>query len=214
MRDRWFGAIVGLLCVILTIGFARTPWGWVAAAVLFGLIGWMVGGYIRRLRRLSERDALTGISNRRFFERALKHCWRESAAGGGALSLIFVDVDDFGALNKCHGHLMGDEALKLIARLIRQNIRSTDLVARWGGEEFVVLLPGTDIDQAARIAERIRTVIQQSPIRDRELEANMTISLGVAGYPGTASSPSDLLHQAVQGQQRAKVHKNAVEVVL
>lgn len=213
MKDRWLGAMIGLLCVLLTFGLARVPWGWGLATAVCAIGGWTLGGYIRHLRRLSERDELTGISNRRHFERALTRHWDRAVSEGNSLSLLFLDVDDFGALNKRFGHLMGDEALKAICRQIRQHVRTSDVVARWGGEEFVVLLPNTDTVQALVIAERIRSVIHQSPVRDRERSASVTISTGVAGYPGTARSASDLLRQAIQGQLVAKARKNTVEVV-
>lgn len=213
MQDRWLGSFVGMLFVLLTFALARFPWGWGVAAGVCTLGGWILGGYVRHLRRLAERDELTGLSNRRYFERALVHQWNRAVGESSTLSLLFLDVDDFGALNKRYGHLMGDEALKAICRQMRQHVRATDVVARWGGEEFVVLLPNTDLGQAQVIAERIRSVIHQTPVRDRERSVTVTISTGVAGYPGTARSATDLLRQAVQGQLVAKAHKNAVEVV-
>lgn len=213
MRDRWWGALVGLLAVAFTWGFTRLPAGWLISAVALTGIGWVLGGYPRYLRRLSERDELTGIYNRRPFERTLEREWDRAARYGRPLSLLFLDVDDFGAINKRYGHLMGDEALKLICRLIRQHLRHSDLVARWGGEEFVVLLPETDRAAASILAERIRAIVEQSTVRDRERMISVTVSTGVASCPGTARSSTDLLRQAIAGQASAKVHKNAVTVV-
>lgn len=205
---------MGLGVVAFTYGLVALTWsGWALAAGLFTVGGWLVGGRIRRWRRLAEHDELTGVANRRPFERALAREWDRSVRYGHPLSLLFLDVDDFGLVNKVHGHLAGDAALRLISGQIRQSIRSTDIVARWGGEEFVVLLPDTTVDQALITAERIRSVIEQSCIRDRERTIAVTISMGVAGYPGTAQSPLELIRQAIEGQAEAKQHKNTVAVV-
>lgn len=214
MRDRWIGMLVGVAAVGATYGLAFLPFGWAISGVLVGLTGWVVGSLVRQLRLQAERDELTGMANRRPFERALEREWEKAIRSEHPLSLLFIDVDDFGLINKRYGHLTGDEALRSLCRLMRQNIRKTDLAARWGGEEFVILLPGTDLGQACAMAERIRSVVERSPIRDRDLVLGITVSTGVASWPGTAArSPLDLLRQAIQGQAAAKVHKNSVQIV-
>jgi diguanylate cyclase (GGDEF)-like protein len=211
--ERWLGALAGLLAVAFTFGFTYLPGGWFISGVVVAGFGWLLGGYARSLRRTAERDELTGISNRRPFERALEREWERAVRYDRPLSLLFLDADDFGAMNKRFGHLMGDEALKIIARQIRQHIRRTDLVARWGGEEFVVLLPETDRTQASMMAERIRALVEQCPVRDRDRVSQVTVSTGVASHPGKARSAAELLRQAIDGQAAAKVRKNAVTVV-
>lgn len=213
MQERFIGACAGLFTVALLYGLATLSWGWALAAVIIGVLGWIVGGYVRQLRRLAERDELTGISNRRPFLQLLDREWALAVKEQKPLALIFLDIDDFGAVNKRFGHLTGDEVLKMLTRQIRQNIRKSDLLARWGGEEFVVLLPGTDAVRALEIAERIRVVIEQGVIRDRDWAISVTISTGVSTYPGRANSSGALLGQAIEAQTVAKLKKNVVEVV-
>jgi len=213
LRERWLGALVGMASVAITYLMARLTAGWVIAALFLAAAGWLVGGYIRRIARLAERDGLTGLANRRVFERTLVREWDRSMRYDRPLSLLFIDVDDFGQVNKRFGHMMGDEALKVITRMIRHNTRKLDLVARWGGEEFVVLLPETDVESAMVLAERIRSVIAQHVIREREHAVQVTISMGVSGVPGSARNPRDLLRRAIAAEGAAKTHKNTVRCV-
>lgn len=213
MVERTTGAIVGSALVGVLYGLSRLSYGWTAAIVILLAAGWLCGGYVASLRRSAERDELTGMANRRPFERALHHYWQRSVRTGEPLSLVFIDIDDFGLLNKRHGHLAGDEALKMVCRQIRRHVRKSDLLCRWGGEEFVVLLPGIDLDRAGVIAERIRAVVQQCHLRDRERLLSVTVSAGVSGTPGNARTALDLLRQAISAQSAAKIQKNAVEVV-
>lgn len=213
MRERRVGAVAGILAAALLYGLGQLPWGWVVAAAISGAVGWGMGAQIRRLRRLSEHDPLTGISNRRPFERYLEQEWNRAVRYGRPLSLIFFEVDDFGAVNKQYGHLMGDEALKMVSREMRRSIRGTDLIARWGGDEFVLLLPETEPSQAFRLADRIRSKVEECRILDGAAAISVTVSVGVASCPGSARRPDELLRQAIEGQRRAKVHKNAVRVV-
>jgi two-component system cell cycle response regulator len=206
--------LTGFLAVAFTYGLVQLVWyGWAMAAGVCALAGWLFGGRVRRMRRLAEYDELTGVANRRPFERMLAREWERSLRHGYPLSVLFLDVDDFGMVNKIYGHLAGDAALRLISGRIRQTLRGTDIVSRWGGEEFVVLLPDTSVDEAVMTAERIRSVIEQSVVRDNDRTIAVTISMGVSGYPGTAESSAELVRQAIEGQSAAKVRKNAVAVV-
>jgi two-component system, sensor histidine kinase LadS len=213
VRERGLGAMVGLFVIGLTYLLIRVSGGWFAVAGISLVAGWLVGGRIHRLTRLAQRDPLTGISNRRAFERALTQEWERSCRTGRPVSLLFIDIDDFGPVNKLFGHLMGDEVLKAVTRQVRGSLRRYDVVARYGGEEFVVLLPETDMSHAATIAERIRAIVQQTAVRDKDRVIAVTVSMGVASYPGSARSPRDLLRQAIAGQQKAKSHKNTVSIV-
>lgn len=213
MRERWLGALVGLASVAATYVLVHVQVGWLVAALACTCLGWLFGGYIRRLRRQAERDELTGVFIRRPFERLFQQEWNRAARYRRPLSILFIDVDDFGKVNKLYGHLMGDEALKTIARLIRQNVRKTDVVARWGGEEFVVLLPETDVESALVLAERIRQVIAQHVVRDGDWAIQVTVSTGVSGVPGAARTARDMLRQAIMAEGAAKTCKNAVRSV-
>lgn len=204
---------MGLASVAACFALARLSTGWFVAALLMTVAGWMLGGYIRSLRRLAERDELTGVSNRRPFESILQVEFERATRYHRPLSLLFIDVDDFRTVNKLYGHLMGDEALKVVTRLIRQNLRKTDTVARWGGEEFVVLLPETDVESAMVLAERIRCVVAQHIIRDSDWSIQVTISTGVSGLPGKARTARELLRLATAAEAAAKMQKNAVRCV-
>jgi len=205
--------LLGVGAVAVTYGLTRLPHGWIYGAVLLGLVGWIGAGCVSRLRRLTEQDELTGLANRRAFERVLAREWARAQRYRRPLSILFIDLDDFGAVNKKYGHLTGDRALRWVCQLLSENIRETDLAVRWGGEEFAILLPETDLKAACMVAERLRSVVEQSPMRDRNVVVSLTLSTGVASWPGMARSPGQLLRQAIRGQAAAKMQKNAVGIV-
>ena len=120
----------------------------------------------RDLTRLATTDGLTGIANRRLFDRTLEIEWARAGRSGHPLSLIVADIDHFKSLNDAEGHQKGDESLMLIAsELAKGAKRSTDCVARIGGEEFALILPGADSLQATELAESVRLGVQSLGIR-------------------------------------------------
>jgi diguanylate cyclase (GGDEF)-like protein len=143
---------------------------------------------ISRLERLARVDPLTGVLNRRGLEVAF------AVDGGGAgdealaasagkplpLSVALGDVDHFKSVNDTHGHAAGDEVLKRVAQVLASTVRLGDRVVRFGGEEFLLILPGVGVDMAARIADRARSVLAQSPLAVGATSIPVTISLGVA----------------------------------
>lgn len=135
-----------------------------------------------RLHGLAIRDGLTDLFNHRHINEILDEQIRISALEDSSMSLIFVDVDKFKEFNDEYGHHHGDIILRELAALMRENVRNKDFVARWGGEEFVVLSPNTDEADAMRLAESLRRVIAEHEfIRDsREFDLPITISAGVA----------------------------------
>lgn len=166
----------------------------------------------RRLRRLVTIDPLTGIANRRHFDRALDREVRRARREQLPLSLIFLDLDEFKHFNDTYGHVQGDEVLRQVARTLDESFRrGGDLVARYGGEEFAVVLPGVDAHRAGLYAERLRRRIWRmaiatgpGPTGDR-----ITISGGVAAIaPGTPgfheAAPEVLLRAADQALYKAK----------
>ena len=149
-----------------------------------------------RLHRIVEKqariDGLTALANRRHFEDQLAAERARVERFGGPLAVVIADLDDFKDVNDRFGHPAGDVVLREFARTLEDGIRDIDLAARWGGEEFVLLLPGTDLAGAARVAERIREALARRIILSAEGEAiAVTASFGVAGYPGGA--PADQL---------------------
>lgn len=130
----------------------------------------------KRLAQLARTDELTGLKNRRAFDEGLIDLVQLMDRMCSALSLLLVDVDHFKRYNDHFGHLAGDELLKTLAELLLRNSRDSDLVARYGGDEFVILLPGTNAENAVWVGERIRLAVQDYPWQDKR----STISLGAA----------------------------------
>jgi diguanylate cyclase (GGDEF)-like protein len=174
---------------------------------------WLVGHAVialenARLHRTVQRqalvDSLTGLANRRLCEAALEKEMARAQRFSEPLALILADLDDFKTVNDVYGHPAGDEVLREFARTLQDCIREIDLAGRWGGEEFVVILPGTDLAGGAKLAERIRaelaTRVALSPAGER---LTTTASLGVADYHGDGT-PADLLGAADAALYAAK----------
>lgn len=155
---------------------------------------------------LTSIDALTGIYNRQFFDRQMPVEIERAMRSGSSLSMLVLDLDDFKRINDDLGHKKGDEALIAVAEIIRRNLRKVDLAFRYGGEEIVILLPGTPEFEAVHTAERLRRVIQaHRGFRDaRGVPREITVSVGVAVYPDTAKSADQLFVQADEAMYRAK----------
>ena len=130
---------------------------------------------IKEFRFLAEVDSLTGVFNRRKIEEVLSKEIERSRRYGNEVSLMLIDIDDFKQINDNFGHQVGDEVLRQIARIIRQNLRRTDYVGRYGGEEFLVILPETPIQKALTAGERIRKAIERENFRT----GKTTVSIGI-----------------------------------
>jgi len=148
---------------------------------------------LRMIKRLGVIDPLTDIPNRRGFNERLEIEWAHAIRDKTILSILMIDIDHFKNYNDTYGHPQGDVLLQAIAGIFRQTIvRSTDHAARWGGEEFAVLLPGTNIEGALKIAERIRSDVEKTAIPCADgSETHVTISIGVYSQspePGDLSS--------------------------
>ncbi len=137
------------------------------------------------LRELAHRDHLTGISNRRHFFDMAEHSFARARAADIPMSLLIVDIDYFKQINDTYGHMHGDEVLKVLVDVCRSALGEVEMLARLGGEEFVVLLPNSDLAAASELAERLRAHVQNTPVRLRDATLYFTISLGVAQWqPG------------------------------
>jgi two-component system cell cycle response regulator len=151
-------------------------------------------------------DQLTGLHNRRYMSRHLNALVASARKNGKPVSFIIMDIDFFKAVNDSHGHDIGDEVLKEFASRIAANVRGIDLVCRYGGEEFVVVMPDTDIAFACSVAERLRKGIETTPfeISRAPNSLSLTISIGVAGSEGENDTAQAMLHRADQALYRAK----------
>jgi diguanylate cyclase len=165
----------------------------------------------QKLRLLTEQlelaraeallDPLTGLRNRRGFERAI-----EEVGGIGGAALVVADIDHFKQINDTHGHLLGDKAVRAIGRILHESVKRRDLVGRWGGEEFTVLLLNTSVAGAQTVAEQIRASVERLRIRKvdgTELERCLTISLGVA-VAQASEGFDNLMRRADAALYRAK----------
>ncbi len=142
-------------------------------------------------------DALTGVANYRSFMETLELELERSGRNGRPISLLMIDIDHFKKVNDIHGHEIGNQALVHVARLISGQVRKLDIVCRYGGEEFAVILPETDLHAAIPVAERIRLTLAETPLQHGELQLKLTASLGLATYqPYSLSSAAELISQA------------------
>jgi two-component system cell cycle response regulator len=169
--------------------------------------------YTERLRdnvqmsiEMAITDALTGLSNRRYMESHLGTLVEQASARGKPLSALVIDIDYFKAINDTHGHDAGDDVLRDFALRLKRSIRGIDLACRYGGEEFVIVMPETDMAVAAMVAERLRRRIAAEPfaITQGAQTIPVTISIGIAGLRGKDDSAAALLKRADQALYRAK----------
>jgi diguanylate cyclase (GGDEF)-like protein len=197
-----FGKIVGALRAQFRSGDAGMDTRLdVAAGVLRSAIE-----FNQRFASLTSIDSLTGVYNRQFLDRQLPVEIERAMRSGSALSMLVIDVDDFKRINDDLGHKKGDEALVAIAEIIRRNLRKVDMPFRYGGEEIVILLPGTPEFEALHTAERLRRVVSQyRGFKDAYGKVReLSVSVGVAVYPDTARGGEQLFSQADEAMYRAK----------
>ena len=194
----------------------------IVLACVFLIISWTIGyyvdlrkKYIDSLKELVNIDGLTGLYNHRYFHHCLSMQTERSKNLGTELSLLFLDIDNFKLYNDLFGHQQGDNVLKSISALIRENIERESIAARYGGEEFIVLLPGSGEEDAVDVAEKLREAVQKFEFDgEKNLPGGiLTVSVGVATFPTNAKNEYELLKGADDACYRAKfLNKNRVEV--
>jgi diguanylate cyclase (GGDEF)-like protein len=155
----------------------------------------------QKLQQQSITDGLTGIKTRRFFWEALSSEWKRASRSGRPFSVVLIDLDKFKEVNDSLGHLEGDLVLARVGRLLEQKCRQSNVVARYGGDEFIILMPETGIEQAQALAERLRVWVATDPTLE---EHHITGSFGVASFPVHAFSVEDLIRVADAGMYVAK----------
>jgi diguanylate cyclase (GGDEF)-like protein len=159
---------------------------------------------LARLELLAALDSLTGLYNRRAFYESAQAELNRASRDRTPVSLILLDIDHFKAINDNHGHPAGDQALRQLAEIIKRENRAYDQVARWGGEEFLILLPNTKLPEAGAVAERLRTSIASSIITlPGDVSLRVTISLGVSCAANPISSDGSTLEKLLQEADKA-----------
>jgi diguanylate cyclase (GGDEF)-like protein len=171
---------------------------------------------LKRTEALSVTDDLTRLYNSRYLNIALRRESRLAARTGRSLSLLFIDLDGFKSINDNHGHLAGSRALVEAGAVIRGSARETDIVARFGGDEFALILPDTGSQGALAVAERIRDrLARHSFLAGDGLNIHLTASVGVATLPDVAVSADELVHAADAAMYRVKDRgKNGIQAAV
>jgi diguanylate cyclase (GGDEF)-like protein len=165
-----------------------------------------------KVSRQAKTDGLTSFINHNAFFDELNREMDRCRRTGGNLSLVLIDVDNFKLFNDVHGHQVGDRVLKTVARTIRQSVRSVDMPARYGGDEFAVILCDTDLNRGELVAERIRRAVAACPLTLDGKAFSITISAGIAQYiPGQTTT--DMVNEVDLALYEAKARgRNAVAV--
>jgi diguanylate cyclase (GGDEF)-like protein len=159
-----------------------------------------------KMNSLIIREGLTGLFNQNYIRQRLDEEYYRAKRYVHPLSLMMIDLDNFKSLNDRFGHTAGDHLLKYFSQLIRETIRPSDIPARFGGEEFLVILPETDKEDAQVVAERLRKRISMYPFRidSRKEEVQLTISVGVSAFPEYGQSSEELITLADMALYQAK----------
>lgn len=159
----------------------------------------------KRLKKLSITDGLTELFNHRHVHELLRDEFERSRRTEEPLAVVMIDLDRFKAVNDTYGHPTGDVVLYETARILKETAREIDMVGRYGGEEFIAILPNTAEEEAARFAERVRGAVEAHLYRDESTEIHMTCSSGVASFPAAGvETPEELLKHADEALYEAK----------
>jgi len=168
------------------------------------LVVLVVARLVSELRRLSHYDGLTNLLNRRAMEETLYAQIQRRRSNDGFV-VMMLDLDHFKRINDEHGHAVGDLALKHVSALLLKSMRDNDHLARFGGEEFVVLMSNATLDQAQPVADRLRELVAANPLVHFEIRVPMSVSIGIAQWRGTSEDASHLLSRADAALFQAKV---------
>lgn len=160
----------------------------------------------------SRRDGLTGLHLRRYFIERLEGEIQRAKRYSSAFSLLMIDIDYFKNINDAYGHLVGDSTLKTLSQILTDSLRPGDLIGRYGGEEFVVLLPLTTIEEAVKIAERLLKIISNKDFTGNYKQFNLTVSIGISHYPNDGTTSKQLIEASDKALYWVKTHgRNGVK---
>jgi diguanylate cyclase (GGDEF)-like protein len=152
---------------------------------------------LKHVRAEAETDELTQFYTRRYFDRRLKTDFDQVARRAGKLAVALVDLDYFGQVNKSHGWPTGDKVLREVCNIIRQHVRATDWIGRYGGEEFCIVMPFTTLQEACAVLQRMRAAVAAARLRSTsDKPVRVTLSIGVAAYDEQDAGPPSLLERA------------------
>jgi diguanylate cyclase (GGDEF)-like protein len=207
------GALAGVAIMISVLALSRLGmFGWVLSCLITAAGGaaiTMLGGH---LYAQSITDDCTGLYNRRYLFRRLEQEMQHTRRQGVPIALAVIDVDDFRQYNNRYGHLAGDVVLETVARALRSSVRKGDIVGRWGGEEFALILPGADANEALAVTERVRRQISELIVElGGSCKVRVTISGGVAASDKHRQiTVRELIQRADLAMYNAKQQKNKV----
>ena len=156
------------------------------------------------LREQATRDSLTGLYNRRYFNETIERELARAKREDYPVSVMIMDIDLFKEINDSYGHAVGDEALRLLSGLININIRAGDIAYRYGGDEFVVVMPGASIETARDRADMVCKAFNAALVHESSQSVSATISVGIAIYPEHGDRGSEILHNADLALYKAK----------
>ncbi|MBO8169929.1 MAG: diguanylate cyclase [Thermoanaerobacteraceae bacterium] len=168
----------------------------------------------KRLEQVAVTDGLTGLYNHKYFWERIAEEFERTQRAGRSITVLMIDIDYFKFYNDKMGHLKGDELLRQLSEIFNENVRRGDIVCRYGGEEFAIILPETDEEEGLKIAERLRNVVAEYPFEGREHMPNqqVTVSIGMASYPKDAADAKELVKRADSALYCAKQkNKNSVQ---
>ena len=175
---------------------AALGWLFLSLSMALALMGVVLYKLQHKLSEAATHDALTGLPNRRAADDFMAQEALRAQRQGTPLSALMVDIDFFKKVNDQHGHAAGDHVLQTLARLLQERIRATDLASRWGGEEFLVLLPDTPPTGALKLAEQLRQAVQSTPFVWQQKTVPVTISIGAATWSSGPFHANALIAQA------------------
>ncbi len=182
---------------------------WISLLVIQMVICATCGILIKELHQQVHTDTLTGLRNRRYFCEKLPELTSKAP-----ISLILMDIDNFKSVNDTYGHMAGDQVLQQFAGILQSNTRKNDIIARLGGEEFAVILPQTDVKEAFKIANRIRTAVENHLFSYENITCKITVSVGIASVKEcTNISIDQFLKITDEALYKAKEKKNFIVTV-